>query len=71
MLMVIFKTGFRLFNVFHDNSYALQNCERICLEVNIITYFKFADIFTKCHGNKANLRDLIAATGLVILLKLD
>ena len=28
-------------------------------------------IFAKSYGNKANLRDLIAATGLVILLKLD
>ena len=29
------------------------------------------DYLVKCTSNKANLRDLIAATGLVILLKLD
>ena len=29
------------------------------------------DTFSKIEGNKANLRDSIVATGLVILLKLD
>ena len=35
------------------------------------TLMKFESKYNNFHWNKANLRDLIAATGLVILLKLD